>query len=71
MRYFLLMKFLHNIYVDKGKFNINYEIPKILYSLAISSTIIFIIKFFSLTERVISQLKIVKKEENEESSNFF
>ena len=62
---------LHNIYEEKGKFNINYEIPKILYSLVIISAIMFIVKFFSLTERVISQLKKAKKEEIEESPNYF
>ena len=62
---------LYNIYEEKGKFNVNYEFPKILYSLVISSAIMFIVKYFSLTERVISQLKKAKKEEIEESSKLY
>ena len=62
---------LYNIYEEKGKFNVNYEFPKILYSLVISSAIMFIVKYFSLTKRVISQLKKAKKEEIEESSKLY
>ena len=48
---------LHNIYIDKGKFNFIYEIPKILYSTIITSFLNNIIKFLSLTEEKISDLK--------------
>ena len=41
---------LHQIYEDEGVFNILFRLPKILYSCLISSTITFLIKFFSVTE---------------------
>ena len=48
---------IHQIYNDEGIFNFIYQIPQILYSLIISSTINTIISFFSLTEKTILKLK--------------
>ena len=66
---------LHNIYIDKGKFNFIYEIPKILYSTIITSVINYIIKYLSLTEEKISELKEKNKNLIEQGkkllNNFF
>ena len=41
---------IHKIYEDNGKFNFEYQIPKIIYSSLISIVITIIIKYFSLSE---------------------
>ena len=48
---------MHKIHEDKGKFNILYQIPQILYSSIISSVINVILKQLSLSERNILSLK--------------
>ena len=52
---------LHKIYEDQGEYNFIYQIPNILYSTIISSLINIIIKYFSLTEKNILE---IKKEKN-------
>ena len=57
---------MHRIYIEQGNFNFIYQIPKILYSTIISSFINIIIKYLSLSEKVIIELKrekddIIKK----------
>ena len=52
---------LHKIYEDGGTFNFIYQIPKILYSSMICSIFDIIIRFFSLTEKNIIQMKREKK----------
>ena len=61
-------KTLHKIYEDYGEYNFIYQIPIILYSLIITSVINAIIKYLSLTEKNIIE---IKKEKNnlEEKSN--
>ena len=53
-------KTLHKIYDDQGNFNFIYQIPNILYSFIITSIINGIIKFLSLTEKNIIEIKKVK-----------
>ena len=48
---------MHKIYEDYGKFNIIYQIPKILYSTIISSVINLVINVLSLTEKSIIDYK--------------
>ena len=48
---------IHKIYEDKGTFNFNYQIPKIIYSTLISSVLKAFIAFFSLSEDNILELK--------------
>ena len=48
---------INKIYIEKGKFNFVYEIPKIIYSSIISHFINILIKFLSLTESYILKLK--------------
>ena len=52
---------IHKIYEDEGKFNFIYQIPQILYSTFISSTILFLIKYFSLFQKDILKIKYEKK----------
>jgi len=51
---------MHKIYTDSGKFNINYQLPKIIYSCLISSVINLIIKYLSLSEDTIISIKSKK-----------
>ena len=55
---------MHKIYEDKGKFNLLYQIPQILYSTLISKFIDTFIRNFALTQDNIIELKrkIIKKE---------
>jgi len=56
---------MHQIYEDEGVFNFIYLIPQILYSIIISTIINLIIKYLSLSEKDITNLKIAKiKERN-------
>ena len=48
---------MHKIYEDEGMFNIIYQIPQILYSSIISSVINNILKYFSLTEKNVIEIK--------------
>ena len=48
---------MHKIYTDSGKFNLNYQLPQIIYSYLISSGINFIIEFLSLSEDIIISIK--------------
>ena len=58
---------IHRIFEDQGNFNFIYQIPKILYSTIITSTINLIIKYLSLSEKNVVK---VKKEKNESTENF-
>ena len=48
---------MHKIYMDKGNYNIVYQIPQIIYSSIISIIINIIIKFLSLSQDKIVKLK--------------
>ena len=58
---------MHKIYEDQGKFNFIYQIPQILYSSIISSIINFIVKFLSLSEKQVIELKNEKKDIKEKA----
>ena len=49
---------MHKIYIDSGKFNLNYQLPQIIYSFLISNGINFIIEFLSLSEDIIISIKV-------------
>ena len=55
---------IHKIYEDKGAFNFNYQIPKIIYSTLISSVLNTFIAFLSLSEDNILALKNNNKNTN-------
>ena len=48
---------IHKIYEDQGKYNFIYLIPFILYSFIISHTLTIILKYFSLSEKNINEIK--------------
>ena len=48
---------MHKVYEDKGKFNIIFQIPQILYSTMVSAVINIILKTLSLSEKNILELK--------------
>ena len=51
---------MHKIYVDSGSFNLNYQLPQILYSFIISSIINYIIEYLSSSENIIISIKSKK-----------
>ena len=57
---FFIDNTIHKIYEDQGKYDFIYQIPIILYSTIISSVISTIIKYFSLTEKNILEIKKIK-----------
>ena len=48
---------MHKIYIDEGSFNLNYQIPQIIYSSLISGVINALIKYLSLTEKSVISIK--------------
>ena len=58
---------MHQIYEDKGNFNIIYQLPQIIYSSIISLVLNQILKILSLSERNILKLKSLEKDIDEES----
>ena len=56
-------KTIHKIYEEKGIYNFIYLIPHIMYSFITSHFLITIIKYFSLSERNICEIKREKKNE--------
>ena len=55
---------MHKIYIDEGAFNLNYQIPQIIYSTLISGILNAVIKFLSLSEKNIISLKQLKEIKN-------
>ena len=54
---------MHNIYEAKGSYNFIYQIPIILYSTIISAIINYLIKFLSLSEKNIINIKTNEEKE--------
>ena len=52
---------MHKIYEDEGSYNFIYQIPHILYSTIISSVITILIKYLSLSEKNILEIKHEKE----------
>ena len=48
---------MHKIYADSGEFNLNYQMPQIVYSYLISSGVNLIIEYLSLSENTIILIK--------------
>ena len=51
---------MHKIYIDRGKYDFIYQIPKILYSSIITTVINNIVRYFSLTQMNILEIKRTK-----------
>ena len=58
---------MHKIYIDKGHFNLIYQIPQIIYSYIISTVITLIIKYLSLSQKSIVKMKQESDDENLDS----
>ena len=54
---------IHQIYKDKGDYNFDYFLPQIIYSFIISYFISIIIKYVSLSDRYLLQLKYEKNKD--------
>ena len=61
---FFTDKTMHKIYIDEGSFNLNYQIPQIIYSSLISGVINALIKYLSLTEKKVISIKQFSDIEN-------
>ena len=59
-------KTIHKIYEDEGIYNFIFLIPHILYSFIVSHTLFTVVKYFSLSERNILE---IKKEKNIEDAS--
>ena len=57
---------MHKIYVDKGKYDLVYQLPQILYSTLISIAINIFLKTLALSENDILKLKKTKLQKNEQ-----
>ena len=57
---------IHQIYIDRGAYNLGYFMPKIIYSFIISYIISILIKYFCLSEKILLELK---NEENNDDLN--
>ena len=55
---------MHKIYEEYGDFNFIYQIPQTLYSTIICTFINLFVKFLSLTEKNVIELKKLKKDDN-------
>ena len=55
---------IHSIYDQKGDYNIIYQLQQIFYSSIISFTVNTIIRYFSLSEKKIIELKNSRKDKN-------
>ena len=55
--FFFTYNTIHEIYKNSGKFDFIYQLPQILYSTLISTFINALIKYFSLSEKNILQIK--------------
>ena len=56
---------MHQIYKDEGRFNLEYQIPQIIYCSLISSVIITMVKMLALSEKNILRIK------NAQNQNLF
>ena len=54
---------IHHIYIDAGKFNLFYQLPRILYSILIVIIIIYLIKFLFLSDKNILEIKRVREQQ--------
>ena len=59
---------MHQIYITKGKFDLEYQIPKTLYSTLISIALNIILKLLALSNSDVISFKQNKNEKNDEKS---
>ena len=61
---------IHQILVYEGSFNLNYQIPQVLYSLIISGILNTIIRYFSLSEKNVLKIKNMENTRKEEKKEY-
>ena len=61
---------MHKIFVEKGSYNLIYQIPKLLYSTVVSSLINMILRLLSLTEQNILKIKNDKNIKSDKKAKF-
>ena len=61
---------IHQILVYEGSFNLNYQIPQVLYSIIISGVLNNIIRYFSLSEKNVLNIKNMEKTRKEEKEEY-
>ena len=59
---------MHKIYEDKGKFNILYQLPQIIYSYLISSVLDTLLQLLALSDDDIIDFK--QNNDNEKKNHF-
>ena len=64
MHYFLQIQQMHNIYDSGGKYNFIYLLPQTIYSSIITTIIDSFIKYLSLSQKEISNLRKAEKCDN-------
>ena len=62
---------LHKIYIDKGVYNIIFQLPQIFYSSLISNTANIIVNYLSLSEKDILEIKNERKNKRNKASKVF
>ena len=55
---------MHKIYEDQGKYNFLYQLPQTIYSAIITTGLTMIIKFLSLSEKNVVEIKRKKSKDN-------
>ena len=60
---------MHKIYEDEGAFNLNYQLPQILYSSIISSVFNIILKLLALSNGAILEYKGLRKKKQNNKGN--
>ena len=60
---FFTDKVFHKIYDDEGEFNFVYQLPQFIYTAIISNLIYYLIKFLSLSDKTIIELKQKKRKD--------
>ena len=61
---FFTYNIIHKVYEDKGSYNISFFMPSIIYSFIFSYIINIFIKYFTLSERNLAELKNEKMNKN-------
>ena len=62
---------MHKIYIDKGVYNILFQLPQIFYSLLITSIFNIIVNYLSLSEKDILEIKYEKKDKRDKATKIF
>ena len=62
---------MHKIYIDRGSFDLTYQLPQMIYSLIVSNVLKIILNIFGLYEKDIISLKNNKNKNLESKKKLF